>query len=561
PRLFEGLSTFAASWRYNEAGFGLVSAAVGDRAARIAIGIGLMMLVTVLAWRARRQALPIGAVTWAFTALVVMAPALNPWYVAWLLPFAVVVGARSITLLTITVLGYYTIAFFERDVLVRVVEFVPPLVVAIGVRVTGWRRCCLVLTLVAAASDAVAQPRIRKLEIEGLDRTREAIARRELIVREGDPYDEARIEESAQRLRNTLLFSRVTSRITNTESGDVDVAIAVDEKWTTIPIVRVAGGGGTTVVNLGAYDINVLGSYVELGGQYENVGGAHSGVAWIRDPRFLGRRLLVGADVWSVTRIRRSYTRSGELEGAYALQRKKLNGFVESELHPKFRIGGGAELDVDSFDDQHLEQADLDANMRTGLAFPEDARTVLVRLTARAGRLDHDNYLVSGATAALTWEAAERVLGSELGFHRVVGEGIGARRLPWRANVAARVLLGAMTSEAEQQVFRIGGLEHVRGFFDGQFVGSWMWVANLEYRIPSLATRRVVLQHTAFVDLGQTGASAADLVARNPPVAIGLGIRLLSPRIHRLVLRLDYALAFSEGTTARGISFGVQQFF
>ena len=482
---------------------------------------------------------------------------------AWLLPFAVVVGARAVALLTVTILGDYTIAMFDGDVLVRDrSSSCRPLVVAIGVRVNGWRRCCLVALLVAGSSDALAQPRIRKLEIEGLGRTRAAIARRELVVQEGDLYDEGRIEESAQRLRNTLLFSRVTPRVTSTESGDVDVAIAVDEKWTTIPIARFAGGGGTTVVSLGAYDINVLGSYVELGGQYENVGGpAPSGVAWVRDPRFLGRRLLVGADVWSVTRIRRSFTRSGALEGAHALHRKKLNGFLEGELHPKFRIGGGAELDIDSFDHQHLEHAELDAISRSGLAPPDDARTVLVRLTARAGRIDHDNYRVSGGTAALTWERAEPVLGSELGFHRVIAEGLGARRLPWRANVAARVLFGAMTSDAEQQVFRIGGLEHVRGFFDGQFVGSWMWVANLEYRIPSVATRRVVLQHTAFVDVGQTGASAADLVARNPPVAIGLGVRFLSPRIHRLVLRLDYAVAFSEGTTARGISFGVQQFF
>jgi alpha-1,2-mannosyltransferase len=129
PRLFEGLATFATQWRYNEAGFGLVSSAIGDGAARTTIALVLVALVGVLAWRAREELLPIRAITIAFAALVIMAPAVNPWYVAWLLPLAILSGARSLVVLTVTVLGYYAIGLVSDDRMIRVLEYVPPLVV------------------------------------------------------------------------------------------------------------------------------------------------------------------------------------------------------------------------------------------------------------------------------------------------------------------------------------------------------------------------------------------------------------------------------------------------
>lgn len=136
PRLFEGLRTFAARWRDNEGGFALVAAVLGDQTARPAIGLALVALVGVLAWRTRREPLAIDAVTWALVALVVMSPAVNPWYVAWLIPLGAIVGSWPISVLGVTSLAYYARALFVDDLAVRGLEYGVPLIVALALR---WR--------------------------------------------------------------------------------------------------------------------------------------------------------------------------------------------------------------------------------------------------------------------------------------------------------------------------------------------------------------------------------------------------------------------------------------
>ncbi len=73
--------------------------------------IGRLLSVVVVVWlmfRGRHEHL-VQRMTWAFTALVVLTPIIQPWYLLWLLPFFAVIGIRNDWQLKWVV---FTVAFF-----------------------------------------------------------------------------------------------------------------------------------------------------------------------------------------------------------------------------------------------------------------------------------------------------------------------------------------------------------------------------------------------------------------------------------------------------------------
>ena len=84
--------------------------------------------------------------------------------------------------------------------------------------------------------------------------------------------------------------------------------IDVDEKWTTIPVVRGQFGGGTPLRVAGLYDIHSFGRLWTLGAEGRKYGDAPwGGVAWARHPRFLQGQHVHGFEVWRQFRLRTVY--------------------------------------------------------------------------------------------------------------------------------------------------------------------------------------------------------------------------------------------------------------
>ena len=85
-------ATMALEWRFNAALFEIFNVALPELAARIVCAIAL---VAFCAWCWRHQArhekateMPRG--DWIFGAFLLLSPTINPWYLIWVLPFAVV---------------------------------------------------------------------------------------------------------------------------------------------------------------------------------------------------------------------------------------------------------------------------------------------------------------------------------------------------------------------------------------------------------------------------------------------------------------------------------------
>ncbi len=94
--LVDGLRTFAAEWRFNGGPFEAVRWLVssrGDAPARLACGVGVLAICAVQVWRddGRRDTFA-GAAAITLGALILLRPAVMPWYVTLVLPLALVSG-------------------------------------------------------------------------------------------------------------------------------------------------------------------------------------------------------------------------------------------------------------------------------------------------------------------------------------------------------------------------------------------------------------------------------------------------------------------------------------
>ena len=240
--------------------------------------------------------------------------------------------------------------------------------------INRWFRLLILFVLVCPVH-AIAQieqiPRIDALEktvasiaIQGLQRTRKSVVVRELLIQEGEVLRQSELTESLQRLKNLRLFHEVNDTYYLDELGQVHIQLQISESFTTIPILKITKGGGTTYLVAGVYDVNIQGKYLEAGAQYESWNGEHGGVVWFRNPRFMNHRIRFGTDLWSVNRPRDLYEPDGTSQGDFVLYQRKLNVFLDKEWFSGFTLGAGLE-----FDDNRLRDGTMSDQLSDGLRF------------------------------------------------------------------------------------------------------------------------------------------------------------------------------------------------
>jgi hypothetical protein len=394
---------------------------------------------------------------------------------------------------------------------------------------------------------------VHRLEVRGLHRTRLEIVERELLFGEGETVPRADVAESVQRLRNMGLFARAEY----VHDGDGALTLELVERWTTLPVVRFARGGGLFHAVVGLYDINILGRYLEVGGQWEYLGGTHSFVVWHRNPRLFGERVRFAVDAWSIHRIRLLYDEGGAVDGGFLLSRRMLSVALEREWRWWLLAGGGVEITHDSLSLDHLPEHARTAQAARGLPGPLFAP--IVRVGTEIGRLDHDNYRVDGQRLDLSLRHADPIWGAGARFTTFELTGLLFRTLPWRSTAGARLSLAATNAEAPQHRLYTGGFDGVRGFPDSRFSGTVRAMANLELRIPSVDADWLVLQHVLFLDGAAVGDGVRDASGR-AILATGIGVRVIVPRLYRILMRADLARPLARDA-GWDFTFGVQQYF
>lgn len=141
---------------------------------------------------------------------------------------------------------------------------------------------------------------IDRIIISGNTRTLDKVIRRELRIREGDPYNINKINRSKQRLQNLGFFETVefdTKRLG--ESDKVNLEIKVKEKKTG----EVSLGLGYSTVNkittsAGLKERNLFGTGQELGVSLQKSYASLSGEVNYTKPYFMNRNINVGFDLF-----------------------------------------------------------------------------------------------------------------------------------------------------------------------------------------------------------------------------------------------------------------------
>jgi Surface antigen variable number repeat len=124
--------------------------------------------------------------------------------------------------------------------------------------------------------------------------TRAATIRRELLFRPGEPYDSARVAESARNLRALGVFRRVRIDTVRTDSGLV-ARVLTKDGWSTKADWRFRSTGGEVAFTIGLVEDNLLGTASSAAVRYRKTPDRTSVTLAFRRPRLFAGSVGLGA--------------------------------------------------------------------------------------------------------------------------------------------------------------------------------------------------------------------------------------------------------------------------
>lgn len=403
---------------------------------------------------------------------------------------------------------------------------------------------------------------IESIEISGNRKTKTAVIERELEFHQQEKVCESQIKEGVQRIKDTGLFSSVSYSILPSDQPKSNVVkITVEEKWTTIPIVKVNSGGGISQYTLGVYDPNIFGEFLEAGAQYENLGGASSGVVWFKNPRLFSEHQGIDLQYWNTRRIRIKYDQEAEgpeITRGFLHERERFYADYFRELSPRVVARVSVDYNKDNFSTKILPDKVLD-KLGPNPVLPSSTELVISKFGLELGKVEGDPQSLRGHVFGVHVGYAHSLDGNADPFVQGdVSFSLFKLFLP-RWQYAQRLHGGITSTKVLQYWYYLGGLDRIRGFADNRFAGRQFALSNSEIRYLAVEKPSVLIQIAGFLDFASIGEETSDLTTLKA-ASVGSGIRFILPKFYRFVVRLDYAKPLIKTDTVNW-SFGVQQFF
>jgi hypothetical protein len=420
------------------------------------------------------------------------------------------------------------------------------------------------------AKKGVNAYKISKIQVDGLKRTKRSTVVNELEFVPGDTVSKRQIVQALTNVRNTELFGEVRFKLSG-DRNQTTLTIIIQERWTTIPIIKFSSGGGVSQTAFGVFDPNVLGRSLELGGQYERLAGTNSGVAWIRKNRIGSTPYGLDIQYWLSNRIRTKYDQQAEEAvptNGFLQKRSKLYLGVSRRLPFQLKALVSYEFNGDTFSDDVLSEEVQE--QVPNVVLPPETKVHFVGFGLSYGEIKTKNLNLSGFS--LFGNVRHGFVSNEADYETTIPQTAAMENfweanlqllyyhsLPFNLTFAQRAAGGGTSTNIEQYLFYVGGLDRIRGFSDNRFFGRYYWLSNTELRWVALQKKWVALQPTVFLDVVSNVNHISDLFGVTAASG-GAGLRVILPHLYRFVIRFDYAKTLKKADTG-DFSFGGQQFF
>ena len=163
---------------------------------------------------------------------------------------------------------------------------------------------------------------VERIDIVGNVRTLDRVIRRELTLAEGDPFNQAKLKRSEERVKNLNFFEKVN--VTTSEGTQPDqTVVQVDVTEQSTGEISLGAGFSTTDGALGDFSIsehNLLGTGRELRFGATVSSKRQEYDISFTEPYFLNRDLSAGVDLFRVERNNQSYSSYSETDNGFSLR-------------------------------------------------------------------------------------------------------------------------------------------------------------------------------------------------------------------------------------------------
>jgi len=408
-----------------------------------------------------------------------------------------------------------------------------------------------VLFFLATCAVQAQEPKgfIDAIRFVGNKVTKESILRQEMVVKEGDPINMAKIERTRQAIMNLGLFKTVKADVVE-EGGRNTLVITMDERFfiLPLPLLDVRLDQETYSYGMELREDNLMGLNQRLSLKYENkksVGGdvpaSKQGEFKYTYPRVVGTDNSLGVG-GKLVREDIEESMDGILTGSYQRDTRSFYFNVSRYLNAGWIsqgwvFGGGMGVTQQIFRNQE----------GTGLDY-EDSQALEVNVGLNYKDVEQHPYHREGSSYGYSLALALPGIGSEYSYTRFNTYFRNYRALQAvDANINTQVKIGlANGSSFDSPAFSLGSSE-LRGNEENVATGNAMLQINTEYHHHLSGYRQ--LRGVVFMDVGNAWAGPMEMDLGKLYPSVGVGMRWRVQSFVDLTLRADFAYAIDSETT------------
>ncbi len=404
-------------------------------------------------------------------------------------------------------------------------------------------------------SQKTINPRVAKIDFEGLQRTRPSFLLPFLKTQKNETLNKEFLAHDVQKLKNIPSLGNASYRI-DTLDNQIHVVFKVEEVRTLLPILNFGGVKGNTWLQLGFTDINWWGKGQFLTVYYRNTDRRHSGEIFYRNPFYRGTYWGFSGNVSKWASREPLFFPEGTVNYDYDVW--STGGTIIRHLNLRENLEFGATYFVEKYS---KSESQILANPPgpNGLTTPK----ILFKSKFAADHLDYHYHFVDGYSGRVLLQNIYNFKDKNW-FHTLQFQSRFFRRFNKKGNLALRLRLAISTNiDTPFAPFVVDSHVNLRGAGNRIDRGTAQMIFNAEYRHTIRYNKKWAWQGVVFSDLGSwrnPGGELSELI--DPELFrqfVGGGIRVIYQKVFGAVLRIDYGIDVFN-TSQHGLVIGLGQY-